>query len=205
MEVLAPRVADRQPSAMGTPGHRALHDPAVAAQPGRVLDALARDADPDAAPRQAAAAAAHIVALVGVPLLWALAPPPVRLPDRRDGVDQHREDGRVRARGPGQARDQREPGPIDHTVALRARCAAIRRARAGRRAPLVPGRWRGPGWRGTSRSGRRRPPCPAGRGGVPARPPPPAKPGAAASRWTRCRSPAPAAGRPGASRSGARS
>jgi len=40
VEVLAPLVADRRPSARGKPGHRALHDPAAAAQPGRVLDAL---------------------------------------------------------------------------------------------------------------------------------------------------------------------
>jgi hypothetical protein len=38
-----------QATASGEPGHRALYGPAVAAQTGRGLDALAGDAVPDAA------------------------------------------------------------------------------------------------------------------------------------------------------------
>lgn len=43
-------VAAVQSAASGEPGHRAFYGPAVAAQTGRGLDALAGDAVPDAAP-----------------------------------------------------------------------------------------------------------------------------------------------------------
>ncbi len=135
MDILAALVADRQPPEMVKPRHRALHDPAVPSQARLILDTLAGDADPDAAPRQEAAAAAHVVPFVGVQFLRALAPSPIRLPDRWDGGEQRLEDGRVRALGPGQPCGQRDPGPIDHHMALRARFAAIRRVLAGRRAP----------------------------------------------------------------------
>jgi len=43
-------VAAVQSAASGEPGHRAFYGPAVAAQPGRGLDAFAGDAVSDAAP-----------------------------------------------------------------------------------------------------------------------------------------------------------
>jgi hypothetical protein len=78
MEVLAPLVADREPPEVIEPRHRPLDHPAMPPQPRLVLDPLAGDADADTPPRQEAAAAAHVVALVGVHLLRSLSRPPAR-------------------------------------------------------------------------------------------------------------------------------
>jgi hypothetical protein len=187
MGVLAPRVADRQPPEVVKPGHRALHDPAVATQARLVRHALARDAAVDAPTPEGAAAAAHGVARVGVPLGGALASPTAGPLARREGGDERREDGRVGALGAGQPATG--GGPARSTASWRfvpglPRAVGFLPVAAP---PLSPGRSRCPGWRATSRSGRPRRACPATRGGAPARHPPPAR-HAAASGCYRCRS-----------------
>ena len=141
MDILATLVADRQPPEVVEPGHRALHHPAVPPQAGLVLDALPGDAAGDPPPPEVRPAAADVVALVGVQLPRTLAPSAIRLRRGRDTGDQRLEDGRVRARRPGQPRDQREPVAVDRKMALRAGrplgSAAIPRVLAGRRAPFL--------------------------------------------------------------------
>jgi hypothetical protein len=86
----------------------------------------------DAAPRQRPAAARVVVALVGVQLGGALAPPPGGRLGRRDRVDQRLEDDGVVAVGAAEERGEGDAGPVDHKVALRARLAAVRWVRVPR-------------------------------------------------------------------------
>src|SRR5215216_7954445 len=139
VDVVAALVADRQAAVAVQPGQRALHDPAVAAQALLGLDPLPRDPNLDVPTAQCPAATGDVVGLVGMELGGTLAPPPGRLLDGRDGVDQVREDDRLVAVGPGQARGERDAGAVDHKVALRARFAAIRRVGASGGAPLLAG------------------------------------------------------------------
>src|SRR5215218_8222391 len=88
VDVQAAFVADRRPPELVQPGQGPFDDPAVAAQALAGIDALARDADPDPAAAQEAAAAGDVVGLVGVELGRARAALPGGPLDRRDGVDQ---------------------------------------------------------------------------------------------------------------------
>src|SRR5215212_6532846 len=139
MDIGAALIAHRQPTKAVEPGQRALDHPAVTTQALAGVDALARDADPDVSTAQRRAAARDVVALVGVQLPWALAAPPVGLPNRRDSIEQVLEDDRVVPVGPGQKRGERDPGAVDHKMALRARFAPIRWIRPGEFAPLLAG------------------------------------------------------------------
>jgi energy-coupling factor transporter ATP-binding protein EcfA2 len=136
VEVVEPLVADEEASVAMQPGEGALDDPAVAAEFGRGLDALARDARGDASGFESGPAVAGIVGLVGVELVWAVPRGAVRLPDRRDRVDdvqEHRALVDVRRR---QEAGQRDALPIGHQMVLGTRFAAIGRVGADRL-----GRW----------------------------------------------------------------
>src|SRR5688500_10747436 len=121
MDVGAPLVADRQPPVAVEPGQRTLHHPAMATQALAGVDALARDATADVAAAQRLAAAGDVVALIGVHLGRPLAPPPIGLLDRRDGIEQLLEDDGVVTVRPGQERSERDPAAVSHNMALRAR------------------------------------------------------------------------------------
>ncbi len=135
VEVVAALVADGEAAEVVQPGEGAFDDPAVAAEAGGALDALAGDADLDAAPVEVAAAVRVVVALVGVQLGGPLATVPVRLPDAWDRLDQRGEDGVVGAVGARDAAGEREALALDDEVVLGAGFGAVGRVRAGRLAP----------------------------------------------------------------------
>src|SRR5579875_23560 len=66
VEVCVALVSDAETSELVDPGESALHDPAVLAEMLAALDAASGDARRDPAGTKVAAAAAEIVALVGV-------------------------------------------------------------------------------------------------------------------------------------------
>src|SRR4051812_28423032 len=139
MDIGAPLIAHAQATEVSEPGQGALDDPAVATQALAGVDALAGDAHPDVAFRQGLTAARDVIGLVGMEFVRPLASLTRRRLDGRDGVDQVLEDDRVVAIGTTQERGQRDPGSLDHKMALRARFAPIRRIRPREVAPLLAG------------------------------------------------------------------
>lgn len=139
MDVGAPLVADGEAAVAVEPGQGALHHPAVPAQPRAGVDALAGDADLDAALGQRPPTARDVVRLVGMPLVRSFAPPAIRLPDRGDGIKQLREDDRVVAVGAGQQYGQREPAAFGENVPCGAGFAAIGGVGSDELAPLLAG------------------------------------------------------------------
>src|SRR5215207_6465511 len=142
VDVVVALVADRQPAVRGEPGQRPLDHPAVTAELRARLDALAGDAAADAASAEILSAAGNIVRLVGVQLGRALARAPGlarRAPQGRDRRDQRLEEPGLVDVGRRERGRERDPAPVDHQMALRARFAAIRRIRPGLWAPLFAG------------------------------------------------------------------
>src|SRR5690242_2432838 len=92
-------VAHPQAAKGSEPGQGALDDPAVAPQAVAALDALAGDAHLDVALGQGGTTPRRVVALVGVPLVGTLTPPPVGLADGRDRIEQLLKDHGVMAMG----------------------------------------------------------------------------------------------------------
>jgi hypothetical protein len=137
MDIGSSLIADRQPTKPVEPGQRALDDPAMPAQTRAGVDALARDTDPNMAASQRLTTARDVVALIGMQRDGPLAPPLIGLPNRRDGIEQLREDDRVVAIGSGQECGERDAGAVDHKMALAARFSPIRWIRAGALAPLL--------------------------------------------------------------------
>ena len=88
MDVVAALVADRKAAELVQPGECPLDHPPVPAQARAGVDALAGDADLDAAPGQRPAAARAVVGLVGVQLGRAPAALPGGASDRGDRVNQ---------------------------------------------------------------------------------------------------------------------
>src|SRR4051812_1218095 len=84
----APLVSDRQPPELGQPGERALDDPPMAAKPITTLDAAPCDAALDVAPAARRAAAAVVVALVGVQLGGPAPRPAAGAAQWRDRIEQ---------------------------------------------------------------------------------------------------------------------
>ncbi len=137
----APLVADRQAPVPGQPRQRPLHDPPVTAEPGGGLDPLPRDAVLDPALDAGVAAAAVVVALVGVELRGP-APRASAAPcaDRDDRVEQRHEHAAVVDVRRRHRDGERDPLPVDEEVVLRARLALVGRVRADVRAPPFAGR-----------------------------------------------------------------
>ena len=135
MDVGAPFVADGQPPEPVEPGQGALDHPAVATRVARWTRSPCGRCGPGcgggAAPGGSAGCRrpCRRAAWPGAcgAARWAL--------DRRDGIEQLLEDGRVVAVGAGQERGERDAAPVDHNMALRARFAAIRRVRADQLRP----------------------------------------------------------------------
>jgi hypothetical protein len=142
MDIVAALVADGQTPIAGEPGQGALNDPAMPSELLAGLDALASDAAANAMPVEVAAAAGGVVRLVSMQLQRTLARAArsaARAEDRRDAVDQRREEARVVGVRGREADDQGDAPAVDHKMALRARFAAIRRIRPGLIAPLFAG------------------------------------------------------------------
>src|SRR5262245_40957124 len=139
MDVRPAFIAHGQAAIAVEPGERAFHDPPMSAQFLAGVDAFAGDAHADVALRQGPATARNVVGLVGMALVWPLAAPTRRGLDRRNGVPDRLEDRRVVTIGARQERGEWESSALDHTMALRARFAAIRGIRADGFAPLLAG------------------------------------------------------------------
>src|SRR5262249_23065151 len=127
---------------------RPFYDPAVAAQALRGLNPPARNPRRDAPPPQGPALLCDIVRLIGMQLRRPLARPPARLFDRLHSIQGDFPHLAVRHSGPREGAGQRNPLPVDHNRALRARFAAIRWIRPGCLAP------RGAGTLAASRAAR---------------------------------------------------
>ncbi len=116
---------------------------------GAALHAASRDAGLDAAGTAFPAAAAVVVALVGVQLVRAPAWSPASSgPHARHGVQRGHQHHAVVPVGPAQGNAERRAAGIGDKMAFRARPAAIRRVRADLGAPFLP-----PGWRCRARPG----------------------------------------------------
>jgi hypothetical protein len=139
MDVLTPLVPNGEAAELVEPREGAFDHPAMATKSSAGLDALAGDAHLDATAMQELTTARDVVRLVRVHLVWTLARPTARAFDGRNRVDQFLEDDAVVAVGAGDERGERGAPSIRNNVALRARFAAIRRVRPGRRAPLFAG------------------------------------------------------------------
>lgn len=132
-------VAAVQTSATGKPGHRSFDDPAVAAQPGGGLDALAGDAVTDSALTEPSAQVVVVVPLVGVelgraPTAWAASGA-----DGRDPTHERLQAEAVVRVGAGDTQGQGQSVPVGDQVDFRSRLAAVGRIRSGQRPPLRPG------------------------------------------------------------------
>src|SRR5919204_5380958 len=139
MDVGPALVADREPTVLGQPSQRPLDDPAMPSQALAALDALARNAHLDVAPPQGPATARNVVRLVRVQLVRAFAGPSTGALDGGNAVQQGLKDGGLVLVGLREHHRERDAAAVDHKGALRARLAAIRRMRAGRRAPFFAG------------------------------------------------------------------
>ncbi len=140
MQIGAPLIADGEPAEAIEPGQRALHHPAMPAKPLTRLDTAPGNAR-DKAPLPAGGATARvIVALVGVQLVRAptgTATSAARLPERRDRVQRRFHEPRVVDVGRREPHGEGDASGVDHTMALRARFAAVRRIRPDVFAPLL--------------------------------------------------------------------
>ena len=158
MDIGATFIADLQPTIPVEPGQRALDHPAMATEPFAGVDAFAGDPDPDVTTAQRGAAARDVVALVGMQLARAFAPPPVGLLDGPDAIEQSLKDDPVVAVGSGQecgeagcrsvstTRWRLLPG-LPRSVGFRPLSSP----------PFWPPCWPSPTTRDSSRSGRLRP------------------------------------------------
>ena len=129
MEIVASFVANQQASIPVQPGEVALDHPAMSAQPGLGVDALAGDPRRDLPLRQGHAPITGLVRLVGVELVRATAWWAIGLLDWRDRVDDVQQHGAfidVRCR---RETDQRYPLPITQEMVLRSRFATVGRVR----------------------------------------------------------------------------
>src|SRR3954451_3893903 len=91
MEVVKALEADEETAVAMQPGEGALNDPAVTAEPGAGLDALACDARGDPSTFEGSPPFDGLVGLVGVELVRPLARRAGGLLDGRDGVDDIQE------------------------------------------------------------------------------------------------------------------
>jgi hypothetical protein len=142
VDVRAALVADGQAAVTGEPRQRALDHPAMPPQFLAGVDAAPGNPGDDPTSAEVASAAREVVALIGVQLGRALPRPAgatARAEDRRDGVDQRLEEGRVVGVRRREADRQRDPVAVRDQMALRARFAAIRRIRPGLAAPPFAG------------------------------------------------------------------
>ena len=139
MNIRPSLVAHAQSAVLAQPGQRALHHPAMAAQPFAGVDPLAGDADPDVPPPAGGATARDVVGLVGVQFVRPFAPPPIRLFDRGHGIQHRFEHHRLMAIGAGQQLGQREAAAIGQNVPFGAGFGTIDRVGTDEIAPFLAG------------------------------------------------------------------
>ena len=130
-------IADDEASELIDPGESALHHPAMFAEVLAAFDAASGDARCDVTGAEITAAAAEVVAFVGVQFGRSLAGSAAALANRLDRVDDVDQGLAVVAVGAGQDEGERQAAPIHHDVPLGAGFAPIRRVRADRVTPLL--------------------------------------------------------------------
>ena len=135
MDVVPPLIAHLEAPKAVQPRQSALYHPPVPAQPFARLDPTPGDAGGYAPLPQGLAAPGEVVALTRVQLLWAPARATARLADRRDGVHGLLQRLGIVDVGGGLDYRERDAPSVDHSMALRALFAAIRRVLAGLLAP----------------------------------------------------------------------
>ena len=140
MDVGAPLVADSEATGAGEPGQGAFDHPAVAAEPVRALDAVARDARGDGALTALGSASSVVVRLVRTELAGSASRAPAAPTHARHGVEPSVEPSVERGRG------RRAVAPA--RAARASTPSGVPRARAGR------WRLRSPAGRALSGSGR---------------------------------------------------
>ena len=172
MDVVAPRVGDVERAAGGQPGVGSLDPPAMPPAVLAAVDPAARAPRAEVAGPAGAAGGARSGGRVRVPLVRPPAGAAARPAARPGGVEPRRQPGPRGARGRGQPARARGAPAVDPPGARRARCAALRRIRAGRGAPPV----------ARTRALSRRPRAQASRSASPSR--------ARRRRWRGCQSPA---------------
>jgi len=138
-DVGPPLVADGDATEAGEPGERALDHPSVPAQTLAAFDTAPGDAWNDRPPAQRASAVGEVIALVGVQFGGSAPWPASTLADGRYGIDECLQQLAVVAVGWRDPQGERDAVGVHEDVALGARLAAIRRARAGLLAPLFAG------------------------------------------------------------------
>jgi hypothetical protein len=124
------------------PGERAFHDPAMPSQALARLDAASGNSRDNATVAASDATARVVVALVRMQLEGTATRPPtpvVRLAQGRDRIERGLQEERVMDISRREHYGEWDAAPVDDKMALRARFAAIRRIRAGLRAPLLAG------------------------------------------------------------------
>ena len=142
MDVVAPLVADREPTVLRKPGQRALHDPPVAPQSLARVDSASGDAWGYASSSQGFSTTREVVSLVGVELVGTLprsAGTATRPLDRLDAIHSLLQDLRVVDVCGSEHYRKWDASSVRNKVALRARFSLIRRIRSGFCAPLLAG------------------------------------------------------------------
>ena len=139
MDISSALVANGQTAEAIQPRERALDDPAMAAQVRARVDPAPGDAGDDVPAAAGHPALGEVVPLVGMELGGTHAALTRGLLDRRDRVDQGLEQHAILAIRPTQEGCERDPGAVDHKMALRARFAPIRRVRSDLLTPFFAG------------------------------------------------------------------
>lgn len=137
MDVLTTLIADGETAEAIEPRQCALHHPPIASQALADVHTTAGDSGHNGAPTAFAPAATMVISLVGVQLVRSAPGTSTPMTDRRNGIKGGGEHEAVMPIGSAQADPERCACPVDHTMALRARFAAIRRVRAGGSAPFL--------------------------------------------------------------------
>jgi hypothetical protein len=137
--VRSPLVAHAKPAAAEEPGVRPFHDPSMSPQSLAGVDATASNAWGDAASAQGTPEGRGVIGLVGVELgrtlTWSAWLPPWP-DDRRNGIDERKELGRVVGVGRREADGERDAVAIDDEVVLGAELAPVHGVRSRLLAPL---------------------------------------------------------------------
>ena len=140
VDVGALLVADGQAAEAVEPRVGTLDDPAVTAEPLAALDAASRDAGHDPPGPALLPPGLGVVGFVSVQLAGsATRSPAPSAAQGRDGVERRGHQRAVVPIGARQEDAERCAAGVGDHVALRARLAAIRRVRAGVRAPFMDG------------------------------------------------------------------
>jgi hypothetical protein len=135
VDLRQPFVPDAQSAELVQPGERALHDPAIPAQPTAVRRAALGQLGSNAARTEGTAVRVGIVAAVAVEAVRPAAGAAPLPADWRDGLDQGHELGDVMCVSPGQKGGQGDTLGFRDEVMLAPQLPAIRRTRARLRPP----------------------------------------------------------------------